>query len=824
MLQDRFPWERRRLACSRGDNLAGQKKARCLRCGLTALLFLSSISLAWGEGARSSIPEQVTVEQALERLESGDWILQWQAMKYLSRRKTEEAAPVLEQILTGKRHDWLKGRALVALADIRGERALKYVQLLSGSKSGVIRAAAVEAMGLIGSDKSGVAVQQALNDPDKEVRRQAIVALAMIRKAKAWGDVVKFLSDPDPNTIRYGVRALSHIGTSAANQKLVEMLSHGFIEVRLEAAGALRSVQDAKAVRALVEKLAIEDNQLIRETCRKTLLSMDEKVLAEPLVKFLRSGDTRVYSSALEILSHKATRSAADAVAGLIKAPRARYTPIVASALKLLARKEASPYQALFVQYLKHEQSEIRQEAVQGLAKCEGADLFALLKERLEDKKASVRSAAFRAIREHKVKAPPEGIVRYLSPLLEKEDKDLNAAALGILGDRISPEEFVEGLTLLSRFLKGEDSDVRQQVARTLGKVGDDDGKRMVASAQGLLTNWMLMGSFPNDEDNTGFTTPYPPELNIDFKAKYPSHKGVSHGAAFHVSEASSGGRQKTSLFIHPPWKNEVSGQVYGTFFVQLPERKVLKLKMSLGMKDGATKSNGVKISVFADETKLLERKIEKPDGWHPAEADLSPYSGKAVTIKFLVDPLGSPTWDWTLVGEPRILAGQTAILSLVELAPLAATGVSIPGIRNTSIAWKPWKVNDINGLLPLHEIFFPPSTHYKVAYGVCDIQSNEEQTVRLLIEADDSYILWLNGKSAAEVESAEEFERAVEEPLEEESEEEKKPGIEAKLMKGLNRFLIKVCNLREWWQFKVRVLDEEGKKAAAITQMENIE
>jgi hypothetical protein len=44
---------------------------------------------------------------------------------------------------------------------------------------------------------------------------------------------------------------------------------------------------------------------------------------------------------------------------------------------------------------------------------------------------------------------------------------------------------------------------------------------RQVAEAQGFLLDWMLIGTFLNDEFNSGLTNAYPPETEIDFKTNY---------------------------------------------------------------------------------------------------------------------------------------------------------------------------------------------------------------------------------------------------------------------------------------------------------------
>ncbi|MBM4038738.1 MAG: hypothetical protein FJ290_09505 [Planctomycetes bacterium] len=64
------------------------------------------------EAPRPNGPTPLAVEQALEELRSGDWVLKWAAMTQLARWRVKEADAPLKAILAGKDHPWVRGRAL----------------------------------------------------------------------------------------------------------------------------------------------------------------------------------------------------------------------------------------------------------------------------------------------------------------------------------------------------------------------------------------------------------------------------------------------------------------------------------------------------------------------------------------------------------------------------------------------------------------------------------------------------------------------------------------------------------------------------------------
>jgi len=738
----------------------------------------------------------LAVERALDELKSQDWILKWAAMSELARWKVKEAATPIRSILSGRGHPWVRGRALVALAELLGEQMLNDARSYTKHKRPELRAAAVEALGIIGSRSGEQPIVERLRDDAPTVRYQAVVALARLRRGGAWATIAPYLEDKDPSMVRHAIRALVYIDTEPARKKMSALLEHEDKQVRREAATALGKVLPREAIPILLNRMARDSDALVRVVCQNALASFDPALLAKPLLSALRSEDAGLYLSAMKLLALRPGPAVAEEVASLIREPDKRYDGVLATALSLLARVDPDRYRVLFARSLTHERRDVRVKAVESLASCTKPDHFRLLRDALTDREHSVRAAAFKAIRKATKGTPSEGIVAYLAKALNQKDRWTLRAAMELLRDRLTPSELPKAMAALDRFLAGSNREDRTLAAKTLEQASDKEGRRRIAKAQGYIADWMLIGPFPNVQGRQGYTASYFPEHEVEFTKKYAGQR-FGHGASFRVTNASCDGDTKKSLYMEPPHEGGISGRTVATFTLELPARGDLKLTMFLGLQDGASKGDGVRFEAHVNKKKLLEKEILKPEGWQAAEVDLSGHAGEKVALALVLDPLKNTTDDRAVIGEPRIIAGDETVADLIELAPTAATAVVIPGKRG-QMAWAQWHVNQADGFLPLHDIFDFP-TYHKLAYGVADLTSPEEGKVRLWVDSDDGFVLWLNGSKISE------------------RKHRGQQKIDAKLRKGRNRLLIKVCNDVDAWQYRIRVTGKEGRRVDVL-------
>jgi len=758
---------------------------------LLAVCRLASAATAEAPRAEGAAAQPLAVEKALEELKSDDWVLKWAAMSQLARWKAAEAVPPIKAVLAGKDHPWVRGRALVALAELLGEQVLDQAAASSKDATPELRAAAVEALGIVGSPRGEAAIAERLRDPVPLVRCQAIVAIARVQRVKAWDTVAPLLEDKDPLVVQHATRALVYINTAEAQGRMIALLGHADAGVRGEAAATLSQVRVPEAIPILLQHMASDGEAKVRVACEKALAAFDGPALMLPMLSALRGGERDQYLAALKVLSLRPSREACEGVAALIREPNEIYRDVLPDAFGLLTRIEADRYQDIFVLYATCPTPYVRVRAVEALGRCPKADHFRLLKPMFADKDHAVRVATLRVLRETTEGGPPEGLVTYFADTLQFPDRWTRRAVTDFLCERVVPADVPAAINILVPLLGGADKEDRTYTAKALARASDDASRGRIARAQGYVAHWTLIGPFPRDDRNKGMGPSYFPEHEVDFAKTY---EGVAAdpSAAFRVVDAACGGEKKKSLLLQPPTSSRVPEKIVATFRLELPEAPDLKLAASLGIQDGAAGTDGVQFEVHVDGNKVFEQKVLKPEAWQPAEVSLADFGGKKATIDLVVDPLATSKDDHAVFGEPRLVAGGQTLATLTELAESAPVRVVVPGAKG-QLAWQPWKVNRIDGLVPLFDIF-PPPIYDKVAYGVADITCAEEQKAQVWVKSDDGFVLWHNGTKVSERTSTGE------------------QKADLTLREGVNRFLIKVTNQRDWWQFELRLTGPEGR------------
>ncbi len=182
-----------------------------------------------GCGRAATAPStRLTVENALAQLDTGDWIMRWEAMNTLARAKATEAVAPLTAIVNSPADPWLRGRAMLALAHIQGKSVFDKTLAAAGSADAGIRASAIEALGVIGDARGKAAVERAMADADPVVKQEALVALARIDPKAAWPVIQKLIAAKNTEwpMLVAATRALEPVRTPEAFAAIAQMLNH----------------------------------------------------------------------------------------------------------------------------------------------------------------------------------------------------------------------------------------------------------------------------------------------------------------------------------------------------------------------------------------------------------------------------------------------------------------------------------------------------------------------------------------------------------------------------------------------------------------------
>jgi HEAT repeat protein len=466
---------------------------------------------------------QAGVGRMLQQLGGRDWILQAEALAFFSEHRIPEALEPCRKILTEKKiQPWVRGRALVAIARIKGPEALDEIKGYVRDPESQLRAAAAEALDTIGGKAIEASIQSLLKDKDVGVRYQALAAYAHVQGAKAWPIVEPMTKEVDLSVYTPAARALAYVANEEALGRITKMASDW--DRRSKIIRGIKGVPNPKLISLL---LKMQYSMSGHSNDFGAILTIFQQHKRADLLAALKSE--------LEKGQENSVRTAAMVMIMMILDPqlgdplrqamaKIKDVGTIRTGLVALGSKDMDPdrYKDLFTSYLDHEDPEIRAMAIRCVAHCSTVNQFTLLKDRIADKEQIVIMAALSSLLEAPVDQAPRGqMVVYLQEPLQSEDEETRALAFKLLGQAGSEADFKPAMALLMERLKGADARRREAAAEALGKIAPEKGIGRVVRSQGYLANWMVLGTFLNDEKNTGFNKVYPPETEIDFEKKY---------------------------------------------------------------------------------------------------------------------------------------------------------------------------------------------------------------------------------------------------------------------------------------------------------------
>lgn len=473
-------------------------------------------------------PDPLAIEKALAQLDSPDWMLKSEAIARLGQWQAQEAVPRLTAMLDGKQDPWQAGAALVALARISGGAVLAQALALSEDPAPVLRGSATEALGVIGGADALAALRRRLEDNDARVRYRAAAACAKLLGKDAWPDLAPLMGQPPAEAIEQAARALGYLGTADSRARIQALLATNNVAAHPAILLGLRDTHDPDIVPLLLQYLAhLPAKSEMAGPCMDLLQSYGTEFLSGPLIALFQTGNPKLWLGACQLLyAHPATEPAM-ALAAAMEQASDPPSELVLAAFSALSTPKALParHTDLFVRYLDHRDPRCRSKAAACLGLTTHADLYTILRASLADADSSVvRSALLALNRLPPEFLPKEGIVSYLSPVLERKgsrNSEILRMTLTLLATRGRPDEFSEALAAVNPILSGNDAWLRQHAVGALRKLGGPSNVRKLAAAQGYVLDWMLIGTFLNDTFNSGLTNAYPPEAGIDFKTNY---------------------------------------------------------------------------------------------------------------------------------------------------------------------------------------------------------------------------------------------------------------------------------------------------------------
>ena len=462
----------------------------------------------------------------LQQLEDDDWILKTEALHYLAENNVKESIEKIFKIAQSENENsWIRSKALIAYCKIQNNSSIPKILIsFSSSKDIKLRIGAAESLNYIESNEAEALALKLTKDESDSVRYQALATYSNIKKQEAWPLVDKMTTTLSEEFIPIASQSLLNVGGEEAIKRLKEN-SKTVIDKRafIESISKIRTIKSIKVLLGMLEQTGMDEPNY---SFIISALSKNKKEdLTNSLSDLIMTGrDQAIFVSARVIthllqdpqLGKKLRRSIKDST-----------TPETLEAVMVaLGAKEMNPDSNLdfFVNYLKDDDPEIRELSIRCLSHCQEANLYDLLEETIKDEENRVSLAALNALMDAPLDDAPTGeLVSYLENALVNTDTVVRKTAFDLLGHAGSADDFEPALAMLGEALSGSDTIRREAVAEALGSIAPDNGVANVASRQGYVSKWMVLGTFLNDKEHKAFAEELEPEKSIDFEKTYPS-------------------------------------------------------------------------------------------------------------------------------------------------------------------------------------------------------------------------------------------------------------------------------------------------------------
>jgi len=465
----------------------------------------------------------------LRQLDETSWMLRAEALHYLAEHKIGAALEPIRALAEAETNKpWTRGRALIALCQIEpGERPPELLLDFAAAAKPELREAAAEALELYADISARGLATRLLADTEVGVRMRAAATYAKIHGAVAWPIIDPLTREPAPGVLPIAARALAYVGSGEAIARLLDFAVTPDHSKANEIVRRLTDIPNTKLIPVYLAMLeALDEGGMAYPALISALANQDRAAVVAALADTLAKGNER------------STFMAARVITVLVQEPELG-TPLreaIAKAndfatreagLVALGCKEMEPdsHRDFFASHLEHDDPILRTLAIRCLAHCPATNLFDALKEIIDDDDRAVRSSALSALLRTPVGQAPSGqLVTYLEPALVDTDEETRRLAFEVLAYAGSKDDFQPALAMLGDALQGTNAQRREAVAAALGSIAPEDGIAPVARRQGYVANWMVVGTFLNEKEHTGFAKTFPPEEGqIDFEATYPS-------------------------------------------------------------------------------------------------------------------------------------------------------------------------------------------------------------------------------------------------------------------------------------------------------------
>lgn len=366
--------------------------------------------------------------------------------------------------------DWkIGGRAVDALGQIGGERAIAPLIEALKNERGQVDEKAAAALGRIGGERVETVLIDTLKATIKRLsgrlNYETVAALKRIGGEPTLATSLELIKDTDGETRAVGIEILGKLGGERAEASLLDALKDSYVSVRSAALRAMEQFGGERTVKALIEMLGDRDTSL-RYDAAQILGRIGGEETITALIEALKSQDFRVRMNAAVALGLIGGERAVEAVAKALLSDVSFDVRIrAAQALERMGGEKAlKALIASFAASSRDPDLHSRPFVVRALGQIGGEQVVPLLIEALKDSWIGTRRHAAEALRHVGAKQAVEPLIE----ALKDEEHSIRvtiAEALGQIGGERAEAVLIEAL---------KDEETYIGAARGLGQLGGE--------------------------------------------------------------------------------------------------------------------------------------------------------------------------------------------------------------------------------------------------------------------------------------------------------------------------------------------------------------
>ena len=372
---------------------------------------------------------------------------------------------------------------------------IPFLNSLSEDKNEYIRLSVIRLLSILKEKEVISKLKNALLDEDAYVRQAAIQGLINLKSSDTFPDLIKLLKDKDDDVRNTTADALIELKATETIPELRKLIKDGDMRIRQLVMNILIQL-DAKEASPDIKELLKDGYIEIRQMAVEGLVKLKAKEFTSDITKLLKDADENVRTSAEDALRKFKDATAIDDLNKLLALNKNEHIDslakkailnlnedMIASDLRQFIKDENSDVRQLVAstlgsiesveavyylnELLKDTNKHVRMAAIYSLARLEDRNSIVGLHELLKDSDENVRETAAKAL----VSLESNGLIHNLRTLTKNADKYIRKAAINYLVQQGTKESTQE----LIKLINDDENNVRIVALDGLAEMGSEE-------------------------------------------------------------------------------------------------------------------------------------------------------------------------------------------------------------------------------------------------------------------------------------------------------------------------------------------------------------